>query len=226
MKKITLSLVLSLVSIIGFAQTNFYKFGVGAGAGGTMAFADLKKKKIGIAGYLTLDYHITPFISLGLEGQKGELAGGDIIFDVNNRQFINSYLSGNANLKVQLGEFLSSSQRRNIFLNNIRGMYAGVGFGYIKNKISNVRYYDVNYFPGEDTSTEIIIPINLGINFYLPDRWGYDRFVINVNLQSAMTSGEGLDGYNTPGVGPNDFYTFLSGGIKLNFGSMGLDKRR
>jgi hypothetical protein len=226
LKKITLTFILLSIGIIGFSQTNFYKFSVGAGAGGTLAFADVAKKTIAFAGYGTLDYQITPFVGLGLEVQKGELAGGDILLDPFNRQFINSYFSWSANLKVQMGEFLTSYQLRNDFLNNIRGLYLGVGFGYIKNTISNVRYYGDNFYPGADKSSEGIVPINLGINFYLPDKWGYQRFVINANLQSTIVIGEGLDGYGHGAIERNDIYSFLSAGIKYNFGSMGLDKRR
>jgi hypothetical protein len=226
LKKTTLILFLLSINLIGFAQTNFYKLSIGGGAGGTIAFADLQKKTIGFAGYGTIDLNITPFVSIGLEVQKGELAGGDILFDPYNRQFINKYLAGNINLKVQLGEFLTSYQLRNDFLNNIKGLYAGVGFGYIKNKISNVRFYDINYYPGADQSTEGIVPINLGINFNLPDKWGYDRFVINANLQTTIAIGEGLDGYGHDPIEHNDIYSFLSAGIKYNFGFMGLDKRR
>jgi hypothetical protein len=225
LKKITLILILLLIKTVVFSQTNYYKLSLGAGAGGTLAFADLDKKTIGFAAYGTFDYHFTPYVTLGLEVQKGELAGGDILFDANNRQFINKYLTGSVNLKVQLGEFITAEQRYNRFLDVISGLYGGVGVGIIKNKISNVRYYDINYYPGEDASSESIMPINIGINFYLPDKWGYTRYAINVNLQGTIDFGEGLDGY-TPTKEKNDMYSFLSVGFKYHFGFMGLDKRR
>ncbi len=205
-------------------QTNFFRLSAGGGAGTTLAYADLKKKTYAFAGYGVIDYYTTPYVSFGLEIQKGELAGGDVQYDENHRQFINSYLSGSLNLKVQLGEFLTSYNRRNIFLNSIRGLYLGAGIGGIKNKLSNVRYYGDNIFPGEDKSTEVIVPINLGINFYIPDQWGRDRLAINFNLQSTMAMGEGMDGYSSSNK--NDIYAYFSVGVRYNFGILGLDRRR
>lgn len=210
---------------MSFAQTNYYKFSVGAGAGATMAFADLQKKHITFAGYGTVDYYFTPYVTLGLEGQKGELAGGDVFLDENNRQFINSYLTGTVNLKVSLGEFISSSQRRIPFFDFLGCLYGGVGLGIIKNKIANVRYNETYFFPGEDKSTEEIVPVNIGINVPLANRWGFTRFDINVNWQTTFSFGEGMDGY-TPAAGHNDIYSYLSAGVKLHFGVMGVDRRR
>lgn len=224
LKRTVLFLAAFLLSITVFAQTNYFKLGIGGGVGTALAFADLSKKTSTLAGYGTIDYYTTPYVSFGLEIQKGELAGGDITTDPNHRQFINSYLSGSLNLKVQLGEFLTSYDRRNIFLNSIRGLYLGAGIGGIKNKISNVRGYDDIIFPGEDKSTEMIVPVNLGINFYIPDQWGRDRFVINLNLQSTMAMGEGMDGYSSSTK--NDIYSFFSVGARYNFGPLGLDRRR
>jgi hypothetical protein len=227
LKKLTILTLLSVLTNLCFSQSNFYKFGAGAGVGATAAFADLNDQTIAFSGYGAIDYYFTPFVTLGLEVQKGELAGGNIITETHHRQFINSYLSGAVSIKLQLGEFLTQYNRHNIFLDAIRGAYVGVGFGYIKNKISNVRYYGDNYYPGTEQSTEGIIPVHLGINFYLPNKWGYSRYVINLNLQHTMAIGEGLDGYNHDGKGQhNDMYTVASVGFKYNFGPMGLDRRR
>ncbi|TKC12846.1 porin family protein [Pedobacter polaris] len=226
MKRITLILTILFTSLGLFAQTNFYKISIGGGAGTTLAFADLNKKTLAFAGYGTLDYFITHYVNIGFEFQKGELAGGDITFDPNNRQFINSYISGTGNIKVQLGEFLTQYHLNNVILNNLRGLYAGVGFGYIKNKISNVRYYGENYYPGADKSVEGIVPINLGINFYFPDKWDHTRYAINLNLQNTIAIGEGLDGYGSSGAKHNDMYSYFSVGVRYHFGPFGLDKRR
>ncbi len=227
MKKLTFILFLFSVSHLSFAQSNFYRYSIGAGAGATVAFADVPFKTLAFAGYGSLDYYFTPYVTLGLEVQKGELAGGDILRDKYHRQFINSYLSGAVSIKLQLGEFLSQYDKNNVFLNAIQGGYVGIGFGYIKNKISNVRYYGNTVYPGADSSTEGIIPIHLGINFYIPNQWGYTRYVINLNLQSTMAIGEGLDGYgHNPKGEKNDLYSVASIGFKYNFGPMGLDRRR
>ena len=226
MKKIILILFTLFINFTLLAQSNFYKFSIGGGAGATLAFADLDNKTLAFAGYGTIDYLITPYVSIGLEFQKGELAGGDITFDKNNRQFINSYIAGTGNIKFGLGEMLNSYQLNNQFLYQLRGLYAGIGFGYIKNKISNVRYYGDNFYPGADTSVEGLVPLNLGINFYFPDQWGHTRFAINLNLQHTIAVGEGLDGYGSSSAQHNDMYTYASAGVKYHFGPFGLYSRR
>ena len=120
---------------------------------------------------------------------------------------------------------MSAYQKQNNFLNALSGLYGGVGLGFIKNDVINVRYYDINYYPGDDKSTEAIVPFNLGINFPLSNRWGYHKYDINLNFQSTIDFDEGLDGY-TPVKGKNDMYAFLSLGLKYHFGFMGLDRRR
>ncbi len=194
--------------------------------GTTVAFADVDKKRFAFAAYGTVDYLITPYVSIGVEVQKGELAGGDIILEKDNKQFINSYISGTVNLKFAIGELFSATQLNNEFLYNIRGLYAGAGFGLIKNKLSNVRYYGENFYPGKDQSDEALIPLNFGINFYLPNKWGLTSFVINANAQTAIAIGGGLDGYGEPDTEHSDIYSFFSVGIKYNFGTIGLDRRR
>ena len=198
---------------------------MGAGAGAAVAFGDLQDKTLTFAGYATVDYLFTPYVSLGIEVQNGELAGG-FDYDRLNRQFVNNYFTGTANFKVALGEFLNAYHLRNDFLNFIKGAYAGVGFGFIRNKVTARRSFNGNYYTGDDKSTEGLVPFNLGINFYIPDRWGHNRFSLNLNLQHTLTTGEGLDGYNTTGAEHNDMYTFASAGIKYHLGPFGLDRRR
>ena len=209
-----------------FAQTNFYKLSVGAGAGPAAAFADLDDHTFSFAAYATADYYMTPYITVGIEIQKGELAGGNINTERNRRQFINSYLSGTGNIKFALGEMLTSYQLKSQLIYNLRGLYAGVGFGYIKNKVSNVIYDGKNVYPGADSSLENLVSFNVGINFYFPDQWEHTRFTLNLNLQHSIAIGEGLDGYYATGAKHNDMYTYATAGIKCHFGSFGLDKRR
>lgn len=230
MKKITLLFTLLFLALSGFSQTNYYRYSVGGGGGGAVAFADVGYKKITFVGYGGLEYYATPFVSFGLEVQKGQFAGGDLFKDRYHREFVNDFLSATVNVKVQLGEFLTRYDLQNVFLNTVRGSYLGVGLGVIKNDVSNIRSWNGTTYPGADRSDEMVIPLNAGINFYIPNEWGYHRFVINMNLQHTITLGEGLDGYGVRGFGSssehNDVYWYGSIGLKYNFGPMGLDRRR
>src|SRR5690606_31221823 len=75
---------------------------VGAGAGGTLVWADIGNTGTRFAGYLEAEGLITPFISVGVRGEKGMLSAYGW-----NSDFENSYLGLHANAKVRLGQFLS-----------------------------------------------------------------------------------------------------------------------
>lgn len=231
MKRILISTVLLALTLQSFAQSNFYKFSIGAGAGITQSFTDVRKHDFGLAGYGTIDYLFTPYVSLGLEFQKGEINGGDINTDPYNRQFINSYQAISVNGRISLGQLIDFSY--NNLSNKLRGLYFGSGIGVVQNNITGIRrtgIYDPDiYYPGEDKSKDIFFPLNLGINFFFPDRDGFYRYVLNINAQSNVTLGEGLDGYDDTAIrhrsGNPDIYAFYSVGIKYNFGKMGLYKK-
>jgi len=229
LKKSYLALALILLTVTVFGQSNFYRLSAGGGGGGTYSFTDVKKGNFGFAGYGTLDYHFTPFITTGLEFQMGIIKGGDIVKDPHNREFTNAYKSVTLNAKFRAGEFTNFYY--NDFLNYTKGFYLGTGVGLIGNNMNKiVRYKGTHTFPGEDKSTNIVIPLNVGIDFYFPDSWGNIRYTLNVNYQANITTGEGLDGYNDPSyagfknVNP-DIYNFLSIGFKYSFGAKGLTNK-
>ena len=237
MKRISLLTLLITSTFSSFAQSNFYKFSIGAGAGVTQSFTEVKKHDFGIAGYGTIDYLLTPFISIGLEAQKGQINSGDYRNLNDNRQSINSYMAGSINGKIALGEF--ADYQRSGLARTLRGLYLGAGIGAIRNNITGIIRIDNNKpdtegevpyrYPGENLSKEIYFPLNLGINFYFADREDFYRYVLNFNYQGNITLGEGLDGYDntaeTHKSGKPDIYTFFSVGLKYNFGKMGLSRK-
>lgn len=240
MKKLILKHTLARLSLITLcitsclstsqAQSNFYKIGLGAGAGITQSFADVYKKDFGSAFYGTADYYFTPFLSLGLEAQQGTIKGGDVNTDPHGRQFKNNYRALNLNGKLQLGALVDYQHSR--FANAIKGLYAGLGIGAIQHRHRNpirTREGDNYYFPGKDFSKEIFAPLNIGINFYFPDFSGTYRYVLNANYQTNVTFGEGLDGYDdsirTLKSGNPDIYTYFSIGLKYQFGPVGISSK-
>lgn len=228
MKTILALLLPVILYVNAAAQSNFYKLGLGGGVGLTQSFADLNKHDFGLSGYGTLDYYLTPFISLGMEGQFGEINGGDVYKDPNMRQFINTYKAVNLNGKLALGALID--YKHSDFANVIKGLYVGAGVGAIMNKMKFVVREKPDgsgyIFPGKDKSTDLLVPLNLGINFNFADRSGYYRYGLNVNYQSNITLGEGLDGYDDSPIrfksGNPDIYNYFSIGLKYYFGPMGL----
>lgn len=236
MKRVSLLTLLIAAAFTCFAQSNFYKFSIGGGAGITQSFTEVNKHDFGLAGYGTIDYLLTPFISIGLEGQKGEINSGDYHTDPLNRQSTNSYLAGSVNGKIALGEF--ADYRRDGLARALKGLYLGAGIGAIRNSTKSIVNNPVyagggngqpQYLVAANSDKEIFFPLNLGINFYFADRDDFYRYVLNFNYQANITLGEGLDGYDetsrTFKTGNPDIYTFFSVGLKYNFGKMGLSRK-
>lgn len=230
MKTILTSIFLSL-SLGLYAQSNFYKLSIGGGAGFTQSFTDVQKHGFGKAVYGVADFMFTPFSSLGLEAQAGRIHGGNLQTDPYHREFTNSYKSVTINGKLYLGGIVD--HKHSNFLNQIKGLYAGAGVGVIKNVILNPKRNNPDNpsqkYPGQNNSYEATIPLNLGINYYLPDRNGHYRYVLNLNYQSNITLGEGLDGYDNSTLtfknGSPDVYHYYSIGLRYNFGPMGLSSK-
>ncbi len=198
-----ITLLLVFIGSFSFAQSNYFKMSYGFGGGVNKSYTDVYKGGFGYTAYGVFDYHITPFVTLGLEGQYGMVQGGDIETDPHNRQFVNKYKTLSVNVKLMLGEVVDYDKSE--FLYNIRGLYLGLGVGVVNNNITDiVRYkpswaaYDPGYgpFPGQDKSNNLLVPINFGFNYFINDGYGYMRYIININAQSNFTFGEGLDGYN------------------------------
>lgn len=231
MKTITASFLSLFLCLHVIAQSNFHKISIGGGFGVTRSYTDVKKHDSGLAGYGTLDYYFTPFFNLGAEVQKGEIAGGDITTDPYGRQFINSYMAMTFNGKLSLGSLLD--YERSNFTNAIKHLYVGAGLGIVRNKMKDIVRddpYKPGYeFPGKDFGHDIVIPLNLGINFYLGHKSGIRKLALNFNVQSNITIGEGLDGYNDSPIkfrnNNPDIYAFYTLGLKYHFGQIGLSKK-
>lgn len=231
-----LTVIFLLLINFSFAQSNFFKWSAGFGAGPNYSKTDVVKGSWGHTAYGEVNHYLTPFVSLGIEAQYGLVQGGDIRTDPHNRQFVNEYSSLSFNFKIALGELIDFE--RSVILDNIKGIYGGIGLGAIKNNLTDiVRYkplwatYDPGYgpFPGMDKTTNLWVPLNLGYNYYIYDGYGYARFAINLNLQSNFTFGEGLDGYDDSSVKfknySPDIYNTYSFGFKYFFGNTRIYRR-
>lgn len=211
-----------------FSQYNYYRLSVGINAGVTQAYADLSKINFKPAFSGTFDYNLTPFASVGIDLQKGNLSGGDVKTDPHLRFFDNSYLSASLNGKVQLGQFVDFESSNLLY--TVRGFYVGTGVGVINNKMAKIvriKPDGSNYeFPGEESGMNLFVPINTGISFNVVDRFRYTKFVFFANSQFNVMFGEGIDGYNDPRSKGfknfRDFYQVTTVGVKYCFGPEGL----
>jgi len=226
-----LSIALSILALPSLAQSNFYKLSIGGGGGITQSFTEVKEHAFGIGGYGSLDYMFTPFISIGLEAQMGQINGGDYKTDPGNKQFTNSYKAVSANGKIYLGSIIDNDYSS--LYNNIKGIYIAGGIGKMKNDVTYVIPLEIDnttYFVQRpSTLSSVFFPVDLGVNFYFADAQGFYRYALNINYQANILLNEYMDGYDDSKVtfkgGNPDIYTFLSVGLKYNFGPIGLSRK-
>ncbi|QNL52063.1 hypothetical protein H8S90_11080 [Olivibacter sp. SDN3] len=197
-------------------------FSIGIGGGGTKLYGDLRNKPIDYAGHLEVDYLVSPFTSVGLQGQLGRLKGDDQA----GRDALNRYVGANANVKVRVGQFMPQAKNYSLYsLSNkniwsyLSNLYAGVGIGFI---YSDVEAYRGEHpdggisetFAGEDYSYTTVVPVNVGID--IP--FGYSLtgpvWAVNVNFQLGISFGDNLDGYTNSYSNYQDRMMYFSVGVK------------
>jgi hypothetical protein len=207
---------------IGTASAQFSRpISVGAGAGATISLADLANVESKFAFYGEADYLITPFISVGLHGEKGTLAGNGY-----NSDFKNRYFAGNINGKVRVGQFLTHKDnysyynlQANTLSKIISNIYVGAGAGLVKNRIKNKldqMYVDAIINQGAELADDFgeihfVIPLNVGVDIPFGRTLYGPQWAINVNYQHTLTTNDNLDGIKNKS---NDQYGFVSVGVK------------
>ncbi|NGM67188.1 hypothetical protein [Sphingobacterium sp. SGR-19] len=195
---------------------------VGAGAGGTMVWADLGNTDTRFAGYIEAEGLITPFISVGVKGEKGMLSAYGW-----NSNFENRYHAINANAKVRLGQFLSLPPNysyytlgASTFGKILANIYVGAGVGVMKNNIDH--HIDGSYrssiesIGGEISedlnSHQLAIPLNIGLDIPIGRTLYGPRWAININFQQSLLPKDNVDGVINSKM---DQYSYLSLGVKL-----------
>ncbi len=222
------ALVHLFATTICFAQFNELKYTAGFSAGPNRSYTDVKKGGWGHTVVIDGNFYVLKYLTVGLEAQYGLVQGGNVNTDPYNRQFANRYFSGAATTRLMIGRIIDP--QRSEFLYGIRGLYIGTGVGLIKNHLIDIVRYrpsfsdDPGYgpFPGTDNSVNLVIPVSLGINFYIAESGFVSNFILNFNAQSNVTLGEGLDGYNDPTKkfenNKEDVYNVYSVGVKYIIG--------
>ncbi|MDR6733815.1 outer membrane beta-barrel protein [Sphingobacterium sp. 2149] len=223
MKKLLLFSFIAVCCLISSSvSAQFSKpVSIGAGAGGTINLTDLGNVESKFAFYGELDYLITPFISVGLHGEKGTLAGNGYESDFKNR-----YFAGNINGKIRVGQFLEGAKnysyytlQANTLSRILSNVYVGAGAGLVKNRISrNISTLYANYLEsvGGEISKDageihFVVPLNVGVDIPFGRTLYGPQWAINVNYQHTLTFNDNLDGIINKN---NDQYGFVSVGVK------------
>lgn len=222
MKKILTSFVVIAGLAIGTATAQFSRpISIGAGAGVSYGLADLKNTKVNFAWYGEGDYLLSPFISVGLQAQKGELSG-----DGYNNSYTNKYYAGNLNAKVRLGQFMGLPDNYSNYTlgaSNLQralaNIYIGAGAGLMKNRISTdftAAYRDgianIGGEIAEDRSgIHFVVPLNIGVDIPFGRTLYGPKWAINVNYQHGLTFNDNIDGIINKN---NDQYGVMTVGVK------------
>ncbi|MCC8424660.1 hypothetical protein [Mucilaginibacter sp. UR6-11] len=232
MRKLILFFILVGAGAAVRAQTsyNYGKYGIGFFASSNFPYADLKTANKGKTYNITGYYNLTPYVPLGLEFQFGGLSGGSIVTDESRRQYDNHYKAFIFHGDFALGQIIDYD--RDPFMKVIKDFYMGTGVGIINNNMAFIQRTNLNgspnlppgtyTFPGQNSSTNLVIPIRFGYEFKIYN--GYDEpfMGINIGYIHNVTLGEGLDGYSDPGTGfknnSPDQYRQIIVGVKINFG--------
>jgi len=212
--------------LIIFAFNNSYaqfskNLSVGAGAGGTTLFGDLRYIPVGYAGHLDVDYLISPFISVGVNAQSGKLSANDSY----GRDSENKYKAVNGNIKVRAGQFFVKTENYSYYMLSNKGLssylaniYLGAGLGFLKNNVE-AQWPDINgtsdNLTYENHSTELIVPLNVGIDIPFGSSLYGPTWAINLNYQHSFASSDNLDGFVSPYSSHNDQYSYWSLAVKV-----------
>ena len=221
-KQYLYTLFVALLLTIGSVSAQFSRpISIGAGAGATINLTDLGNVESKFAFYGEADYLITPYISVGLHGEKGTLKGNGYESD-----FKNLYFAGNINGKVRLGQFLGNADNysyytleANTFSRIISNVYVGAGAGLVKNRIAkNISALYANYLKSvggeiskDNGEIHFVLPLNVGLDIPFGRTLYGPQWAINVNYQHTLTFNDNLDGVINKN---NDQYGLISVGVK------------
>lgn len=221
-KKIFFTFFLVFSLLIENVSAQFSRpISLGVGAGATIGLTDFGNVESKFAFYGEADYLITPFISVGLHGEKGALAGNGY-----NSDFENSYYAGNVNGKVRFGQFFSQKDNYSYYTLQastvskiLSNVYVGAGAGLLKNRIRRQldgKYVDAIINQGGEIvvnkrEIHFVVPLNVGVDIPFGRTLYGPQWAINVNYQHTLTTNDNLDGIKNKS---NDQYGFVSVGLK------------
>ncbi len=209
-------MVVMLASILcphrGYSQVDYYyglhKKGLSIGIGGGVSIlnAHYRDNPLSGVGLVKVDYDFTQYISVGVEGQMGQLLGQDV---VPNKQYfpfsLDNYSSVSLGMRFSVGaikDYPTSTALQDV----IKKIYLGVGGGIIMTHISLGDYRlstnKTQYHQPQMDGNYFIVPINIGTNINLPGIFGADKLELNPNYQFNYSPSEYLDG-----IGPSAEHT-------------------
>jgi hypothetical protein len=193
---------------------NFSQYDIGTSVGFNTVFGDVLPQKTTQSINFNFTFNQTPYTNFVFEAQLGKLTGGDST-SASGRYFNNDFSAFTFRGQLQFGEFLDYSHSE--FNNAIKNFYVSLGIGYVVNHITQISRYSnqqpVSYTGGLNNSSELFIPVRIGYEFKLYNRYQQPNIMLDLGYEANFILGDNLDGF-TAGK-HNDIYTQFSLGIKF-----------
>lgn len=208
-------LCVSLGSAKAQSSYNFKQYDLGVGLDINSAYTDAQTLVSSKSARLTFNYNHTPFVNYVFEWQMGNLQGGNAATTTTGRQFNNSYNAFMMRGQLQAGEIIDYSQSR--VANAFKNLYLSTGIGFVLSNIKEINRYSVLtpgfYTGGDDKSTQLMLPVRLGYEFKIFNKYGEPGLKIDLGYQYNYIFGDNLDGFIAGRQ--KDVYTQISVGIKV-----------
>ena len=207
--------VLVVKAQIGY---DFSRYDIGTSVGINQVYGDAETQTLTPSIHFNLTYNQTPYINFILEAQLGVFKGGDSLTTRLGRQFTNDFSAYVLRGQLQLGEFLDYSTSPGA--NALKNLYFSTGVGYLVNHITQITRYSLTrpglYTGGENYSQVPFIPLKIGYEFKLFNKYQQPSFKVDIGYQYNYVFGDNVDGY-TYGRN-NDIYTQFTVGVKFAIG--------
>ncbi len=221
-------LILCCTTFIAKAQLgyNYSPYDIGFGIGLDKVYGDAETLTTTQAVHLNFSYNATPYVNFVFEAQLGKLRGGDSLKTKSGRYFNNDFSAFIFRGQLQMGEILDYSNSQ--FNNAIKNLYVSAGIGFVVNHITQINRYSIldpgYYTPGINNSKEPFIPLRIGYEFKLFNRYQQPSVKIDLAYGYNLVLSDNLDGF-TAGA-KNDVFTQFALGVKFALGSGDISYRK
>jgi len=219
-KTAILTLVVCCSTLIAKAQLgyDYSQYEAGVAAGFDQVHGAAQTQPISQSIHFNFTYNYTPYTNFVFEVQLGRLTGGDSIATTTGRYFNNDFSAFIFRGQLQFGEFIDYSGSQ--FKNAIKNLYVSAGVGYIVNNITQINRYSIQfpgfYTGGQNSSNEPFIPLRIGYEFKVFNRYQQPAFKVDLGYQYNFVFGDGLDGFTTSNG--DRAYTQFTVGVKFAIG--------
>lgn len=221
-KKYLLATLICLVAYTAKAQLGYEyaQYDLGVSGGLNKVYGDAQTQVQTKSIHVNFNYNVSPFLNYVLEGQTGDLKGGDALTTTSGREFTNNYKAVIFRAQVQAGEFIDYSRGR--IANAFKNLYVSTGVGYVINDITSINRESV-LIPGLttdglDNSSHIFIPARVGYEFKVFNQYNQPSFKIDIGYQYNFVMGDNLDGFAAGAK--NDAFSQITLGFKFALGGI------